>query len=53
MDYEFQISPYNDPSFVQQISCALEKEPNLSQEKNTKRCEKQAQTLVYIYKKFP
>ena len=42
MDYEFRISPYNDPSFVQQISCALEKEPNLSQEKNTKRCEKQA-----------
>ena len=25
MDYEFQISPYNDPSFVQQISCALKK----------------------------
>ena len=25
MDYEFRISPYNDPSFVQQISCALEK----------------------------
>lgn len=24
MDYEFQISPYNNPSFVQQISCALE-----------------------------
>ena len=25
MDYEFRISPYNDPFFVQQISCALEK----------------------------
>lgn len=25
MDYEFQISPYQDSSFVQQVSCALEK----------------------------
>lgn len=37
MDYEFQISPYHDPSFVQQVSCALEKRTeSVSREKYSK-----------------
>ena len=36
MDYEFQISPYNNPSYVQQISCALEKRTeSISREKHS------------------
>ena len=37
MDLEFQISPYSDPSFVQQVSCALRKRTeSISREKYPK-----------------
>lgn len=51
MDYEFRISPYNDPSFVQQISCALEKRAeSIPREKYEKMWKASVNISLYLQK---
>lgn len=51
MDYEFRISPYNDPSFVQQISCALEKRAKfIPREKYEKMWKASVNISLYLQK---